>query len=873
MNARFSTLLLALLGLHLSAHAQLIRQSNATLNFPVSSGPSGAYELVDEFPGLVFDRPVAVATPPGENNRLFVVERGGRIWAINNLASPVKELFLDITDRVNASDWVTNRRTEGLSSIAFHPNFATNHRFFITYNTITTTDAGTGHHNRVAEMRASNDNRSALTNSEIALITQYDEGDGHNINDLHFGPDGYLYIATGDEGDGGTGDDFNNAQKIDKDFFSAIMRIDVDKKPENLTPNAHSAANLSAYKIPADNPYVGATNFNGLAVDPAKVRTEFFAVGLRNPWRFSFDPLTHNIYEGDVGQHTREEVNLIVKGGNYGWSYKEGTVNGPKVGPPGFTSLPPIYEYGTGFGADQGFSVTGGVVYRGSNNSALFGNLIFADYVSGNVWAMNVDTQPYQKPVRLLSQTGIAGFGYDPRNDEVLLVNHDAGKIQRLQFSTGVPDNVPQSLDQTGIFASLATLTPNAGIYGYDVNAPLWSDGALKRRWFYITNGQQITFNAETNWAFPAGSIWIKHFDMQLNQYDSNSIRRIETRVLVKTDSGVYGLSYKWDTNGANAYLVPDAGDTRGLTISGDGGIRRQTWHFPSRSECLSCHTAAGGRVLGFTTAQLNRDYGYGSTITNQIAALASAGFFTNPPPHANGLRALAAWNDTNSSRAYRVRSYLAANCSQCHQPAASTYAVWDARATTPLSSATIVYGPLLNSSGPDDKVISPGSIAHSAILTRMKSTGLDRMPPLGVSVADTNAINLISDWVTQDLPQAEWYEGWAQRYFTNSIPARDEDSDGDGASNYAEYLMGADPTQKTAGYPSIDANGAITFHQPANRGVVLETTTDLSSTNWMILDHPQNQLRFPAAAMDRALTNQIGGGPQQFYRLRAVEP
>ena len=865
--------LIALLLIAVSTPAQLVRETNSTLKFPtvVTSAP-GQYELKDAFPNLTFDRPVCIATPPGETNRIFVIERVGRIITVTNFANPVKEVFLDMSAQVNASDWVNNRRTEGLSSIAFHPNFAVNHRFFVTYNTFITTTQGAGHHNRVSEFLSSADTRTGVLNSEIPLITQYDEGDGHNINDLHFGPDGYLYIASGDEGDGGTGDDFNNAQKIDKDFFSAIMRIDVDKKAANLLPNIHAASNRQGYKIPADNPFVGATSFNGLAVNPQNVRTEFFAVGLRNPWRFSFDPQTDSIYEGDVGQHTREEVNMIVKGGNYGWSYKEGTSPGPKTGPGGFTSIAPIYEYGTGFGADQGFSVTGGVVYRGAKIPALFGHLVFADYVSGNVWEMNIDAQPYTKKRLMGIGRGAAGFGYDPRNGDVLAVNHDQGKIMRLQFSSGAPDNVPTTLDQTGIFADLAALRPNAGIYSYDVNAPLWSDGALKKRWFSIPSGKQIHFNANTNWTFPTGSVFVKHFEIATRVGDPTSIVRLETRVIVKTDPGVYGLTYRWDTNGANATLVPDGGDSLGLYITDGATTRRQTWRFPSRSECLSCHTEAGGRVLGFNTAQMNRDCAYGSVTTNQIRALATAGFFDNAPTNARTLYALATVNDASVSRTYRVKSYLAANCSFCHQPGSSTYAAWDGRITTPLSQASIVYGPLLNSAGPGTKVITPGDTNLSAIITRMRSTTTDRMPPIGTSVVDVDAVKLINDWVMQDLPAMEWYDAWAARVIPGGIDAaRDADPDGDGVSNYAEFLMGSDPlSANNSG--TFKLPGAIQIHQPANRGIIIETTDEMPPTGWSVLDHPQNLLTFPAVAVDRSISNPTTGA-HKYFRFRVVEP
>lgn len=880
------TLSLSVLLTLFPAHAQLTRQDNTTLKFPAAlSSPSGQYQLAELMTGISFDRPVCIANPPNDT-RLFVVERAGRIWVISDIANPQKQLFMDISSRVDASDWINVRRTEGLSSIAFHPNFATNHRFFVTYNTITTTAAGSGHHNRVSEFRASDDNKTGNPASEIVMISQYDEGDGHNINDLHFGPDGYLYIATGDEGDGNTGgDEYNNAQKIDKDFFSAIMRIDVDKKSGNLMPNPHPASNRDSYRIPADNPWVGATAFNGTGLDAQKVRTEFFAVGLRNPWRFSFDPQTQKIYEGDVGQHFREEVNLIVKGGNYGWSFKEGdSGNGPKFGsmPAGINIIPPLWEYATPNAENQAFtgtSITGGVVYRGDSLPGLNGHLIFSDYVSGNVWALNIDTAATQ-PIRLMGQaqgptTGIAGFGYDPRNGDVLLVNHDIGRILRLNYSIGEPDNIPVALDQTGIFADLPTLRPNAGIYPYDVNAPLWSDDALKKRWFSIPSGKKFGFSPDGNWTFPTGSIFIKHFDLETTLGNPSTAIRIETRVLYKTDSSVYGLTYKWDTNGVNAYLVPDGGDTRGIIVNTGSTNRRQTWRFPSRSECMTCHTAAGGRVLGFTTAQLNRDYGYGSLTTNQIAVLSSAGFLDNGPGHTGSLHALAPLDDNSTSLGYRARSYLAANCSQCHQPGANVAAKWDGRITTPVSQASLIVGDLINAGTTGDKVITPGLTNKSAILKRMMDTGTNRMPPLGTTVLDRKAIQLISDWVTKDLPSYKTYDDWSGQHFTGTVPSGDADSDNDGAVNYTEYLLNTNPRQTNAPLASITRTNnqvTLTLKHPANRGVLFDWASDMPPRFWLPLTNAQNKLLFPAETGNRTITDVLNG-QRRYYRARVIEP
>src|SRR5262249_48287748 len=171
----------------------------------------------------------------------------------------------------------------------------------------TQTTGANGRHDRLSRFQTSLENpNQALASSEQVMITQADDYENHNGGDLHFGPDGYLYVSLGDEGN--QNDAGNNSQRIDKDFFSGLLRIDVDQKPGNLPPNAHPAVSPNAYSIPADNPFVGVTEFNGKAIDPAKVRMEFYAVGLRNPWRFSFDPMTGFLYCGDVGGDLREEI-------------------------------------------------------------------------------------------------------------------------------------------------------------------------------------------------------------------------------------------------------------------------------------------------------------------------------------------------------------------------------------------------------------------------------------------------------------------------------------------------------------------------------------------------------------------------------------
>jgi len=259
----------------------------------LSAAATSGYALSNAFPGLTFTNPVCIASVPSETNRLFIVEKKGRIVVITNLAAAKRTVFMDISSKVISAADTAAGGEEGLLGLAFHPGYASNGFFYVFYTGNATTPAGSGRHDILSRysVSASNTNQGDAT-SEVRYIVQYDQAFNHNAGDLHFGPDGYLYVALADEG--GAYGNWNTTQRIDRDFFSAIMRIDVDKLTESLPPNPHPSAlpSLSNYTIPPDNPYVSATSFNGSPVNPATVRTEFWAVGMRNPWRFTFDAVT-----------------------------------------------------------------------------------------------------------------------------------------------------------------------------------------------------------------------------------------------------------------------------------------------------------------------------------------------------------------------------------------------------------------------------------------------------------------------------------------------------------------------------------------------------------------------------------------------------
>lgn len=860
----------------------LSRVANQTLKFPPAFYPSQFF-TVDAVEGLTFNKPVAVTSPPGETNRLFVIERQGRVVVLTHLSQPTRTVFLDISAKV-FSDY-EKHGAEGLTSLAFHPDYRNNGYFFVTYKTQLSLRGSVRVFERLARFRVSTDDPNrADPSSEVEFLSQLDEGTGHSWNDLQFGPDGYLYLAAGDEGE--PQDAYQNSNRIDKDFYSAILRIDIDRRPGNLRPNPLLGSS-AFYSVPRDNPFVGATSYQGEPVDPTKVRTELYAIGFRNPWRISFDPVTGWLYCADVGQYLVEEINLVQKGGNYGWAYFEGTKKGFRGDPPApFQSIAPIHEY-PHFGSnqipgpDQGNSVTGGIVYRGARIPELHDFYVFADYLSGNIWALRYDGNRVVSHFRVAFEQGIAGFGRDPRNGDVLLVNHSTGKIRTLQYAPR-ENPLPQTLSETGIFRDLIKLDPHDGIVPYSVNVPFWSDNAIKRRWFSVPGeNPKFGFRSDSAWSIPEGTVLIKHFELNLHPGVDGPARRLETRVLVRQKGGVYGLTYRWNDAGTDAVLVPPEGQDAVYPVQEGGTVREQAWRFPSRYECQLCHTAAANYILGFNTAQFNGDQNYGLVTTNQIIALRDAGYLENAPPTVHSLRALARIDDESVSREYRVRSYLAVNCAQCHQPGGTARGSWDARIHVPTLSAAIIEGDLNNVEGHSgNKVIKPKSVEQSMILSRMTRIGPGRMPPLASTLIDQRAVALLTAWVTQDLKTFKQFWQWQNDYFGSaSLPQAqaEADPDADGASNYLEYLTGTQPLSASDRWSitiqSTNHTPQIFIPQPANRGVQVEVTRSLSPPfTWRLWDSDQNRLLFPSSNTVLRLIDTNAVAPR-FYRGRLVQP
>lgn len=821
----------------------LTRVPNTTLQLPEVPGGFG-YRFVEAFPGLTLDNPVAIAAPPGETNRLFIVEQRGRIIVITNLAAPTRTVFLDLTK-------VTVYGGEqGLLGLAFHPGYATNGTFF-TFRTLNWAPTGASPtlHERLSRFRVQPDSpHQASAASEIWLFQEIDDYVNHNGGDLHFGPDGYLYVSLGDEG--AANDAGNNSQRIDGDFFSGMLRLDVDRRPGSLPPNPHGPLTLSTnfvsneYAIPADNPYVGATSFNGKAVNAAKVRTEFYAVGLRNPWRFSFDEANGELWIGDVGQDRWESVYVTRRGANHGWAFREGAIAGAKSGMPAgfmtnpdFNYVPPVFTYAHGSGADKGNSLTGGFVYRGTRLAQLFGAYVFSDYVSGNVWALQRRVGAAPAVTRLLGKTGISAFGVDPRNGDVLAADLSGARLLRLDYSpTFTGAELPPTLAETGALADLVSLEPAAGFVPYAVNQAFWSDGAEKRRWFCVpATNDFLVFNPTETWGAPRGTTWMKHFDLELTNGIPESRRRLETRFLVRNSNGVYGVTYRWNS-ATNAVLVAEAGEDEVITRVINGAAYTQSWHYPSRAECLACHNRAAGYSLSFNSAQLNREFGYPEGVTNQLTALIAAGYFGQTPVPVPPLPPLAAIADEAVSLEWRARSYLAVNCAPCHRPSGIGNGFFDARLENPTALTGLINGSLNDSRGDSrNRVLVPGSQEHSVLLQRQSIRGLGQMPPLASSVADAAGSELLARWIAQ--------------------------------------LVTA-PEPQPAGLTSSLANRRLNLHiqQPANQSVYLEATDDLNLTEWRSVPVSGLSASYPAEAREVIVETEITA-ESKYFRTKSNTP
>jgi glucose/arabinose dehydrogenase len=370
----------------------LLQIITATLLF------SQEYTVENAFPNLSFTDPVGIYHADDGTGRLFVIEQPGTIKVFQNDPSTTTvETFLNITSIVEQDPGYTE---EGLLGLAFHPNFTENGYFYVNY-----TDYSPKRNVIARYTVSSNNQNQADALSSLVILEVNQPYTNHNGGQLDFGSDGYLYISFGDGGS--SGDPQGNGQNL-QTLLGTIVRIDVD-----------SPSNGQGYSIPVDNPFVADPN----------ARDEIYAYGLRNMWRFSWDPVTDLLWGADVGQYNWEEIDIIYPGLNYGWNTMEGNhcyPAGTSCSSEGFE--PPVFEYA--LYVDGVCSVTGGYVYRGAETLSLYGKYIYGDWCTGDIWALTYSNDGVTENEHLIqSGVNITSFGLDQNSELLICANSNIYKL------------------------------------------------------------------------------------------------------------------------------------------------------------------------------------------------------------------------------------------------------------------------------------------------------------------------------------------------------------------------------------------------------------------------------------------------------------
>ena len=703
-----------------------------------------------------------VITPEPQGQRVFVAEQVGRIYTFQVTEDGLtnRTLFMNIREQVFSG------QDSGMLGLAFHPEYnqsgSPNAAYFYVFYTAIVDEV---HYQRLSRFSGT---ATGDPSSELIMFEQELGPTLHRGGGLLFGEDGFLYVAIGDLGY------MEQSQNIDEMLAGGILRIDVDMQggsvshaPRRTLSDVGLGVSGIGYYIPNDNPFL---NENG------DVFEEYYTLGSRNPHRMTIDRETGIIYIGNAGSNgvdIREEVNILQKGGNYGWPFREGTIDHPEymerpaeiLG----TLVDPLHEYPK---AEGNCAVIGGYVYRGSQFPDLYGKYIFTDYCGKRIWAMDVDQGPTAEKEEL---TTIAfnpyTFGQDA-DGELYIGVEGWQPILKLKKSEGNGEGreIPELLSETGAFVNLATLEPAAGVIPYGITAPLWSDGAEKFRWVAIpndgshdTSAEKITFSEESDWAFPQGTVFVKHFEIPLDEANPSVMRRLETRFLVHGEDGIYyAFTYRWNPAGTDAVLV-EQGQTETLSITDPNGVTRsQDWYYPGQSDCQACHTPASGYVLGPKTRQFNSDILYPVTgrMGNQLESLNHIGAF-EPAIDINSLpNVLTSKNITDASASLedRVRSYLDSNCAGCHRPGGGTRSVIDLRMQVDMDSTGLINGETLDALGiTGAKIVVPGEPDKSILYQRISQVGNSQaMPPLAKNKLDTVAVAVIRDWINSLVIRAD---------------------------------------------------------------------------------------------------------------------
>jgi glucose/arabinose dehydrogenase len=646
------------------------------------------------------------------------------MWALEDTeVAGTPTLLLDLSALVSATG------EGGLLSVAFHPKWKTNRQLFVSYTTPGPFRTVIARYNATA---GAPDTYELATG--LVILEQTQPFTNHNGGQIAFDASGKLLVGLGD---GGSAGDPLLAGQDGQTLLGKLLRLDVDKPSGG-----------KAYGIPEDNPFVAPNS--GLL-------PEIWALGLRNPWRFSVDAVDGQIWLADVGQGQWEEVDLIQKGGNYGWNVMEGNhCYSPSTGCDQTGLTLPIAEYNHSLGT----SITGGFVYRGKQFPSLFGAYLFADYGSGRIWKLVNDDGSWVMTEIAQVASGIVSFGYN-RDGELYVLRLFGSTVERLVVAETAPTGkaFPLLLSQTECFFSLSPLTPGLGLIPYEVNAPLWSDGADKDRWLVLPQGATptaglpgpVTASDEpsSSWDVPVGTVVWKHFRF--------GTVPIETRAMVRASNGWQFHSWRWNADGTDATWIPGGGGSQTFAIPTGPTTVNKTWTYPTTGQCQTCHQGPTVRdqLLGVQTAQLNRPASWAGGLP-QLGIFSSTGLLATAldPASSPALADVTGLTATNIPKQPEpaARAYLHGNCSNCHRPGGSALPGVDLRSHVAFSATgTCLTVPQAGTvSGAASHIVKPGAPSKSALWLRMNQSPTSQwlMPPVGVSTIDKGGVNLLFDWI-----------------------------------------------------------------------------------------------------------------------------
>ncbi len=755
------------------------RASWTTSRIIGSPEPPPKFKTTRVFPEVKFHHPLVLARCPG-TERLFCGEQEGVIYSVFPAPDAKKALFFDLRKELKTLDKLPGAKGVGeLYGLVFHPKFETNRYCYLCY-TLSPKEGSISPFpdgSRVSRFTVlkTDPPRIDPTTEEIVLTFP---GGGHNGGDLHFGPDGMLYITTGDAANPSPPDPLSTGQDC-SDLLSSVLRIDVDQKADGRN-----------YSVPRDNPFV----------ENKEVRPEIWAYGFRNPWRMSFDRKTGDLWLGDVGWELWEMVHKVEKGGNYGWSIREGrqTIKTTqKIGPTPIQA--PLIELPHTIAA----SVTGGYVYRGKKFPELVGAYLFGDWQTRRLWAARVEgTRLKEMPEITQPSLRIVAFGED-NHGELYLLDYDAGTVHMLERNDAANKNIdfPTKLSETGLYANLQKLELAVGVFPFEPNSRMFHDGAVAEYAIALPGttpidlyptGEGKPIPGQADWmkfrmTFPDNTVLVKTLVVGST---TRSPTRVETQILHFDGIDWRPYTFAWRDDQSDADLVPADGAERSIRIPApgkpDSWITRD-WSFPSRTQCLTCHNPWAGTALAFEAGQLHDQGRSGNDVVhiigNALQNLTRSGVIrrvdrdghplpafdqkslgTEPPVYAHH-------RFSHATAEQRARGYLHANCAHCHRFGGGGGAiVLELDARKPLKETGVLdVTPKQGDLGvPNPRLIAPGAPERSVLFWRMAKFGPGHMPRMGSEQPDYHGTEVVRTWI-QELgshdkerwrPKPDW-ENW----------------------------------------------------------------------------------------------------------------